>query len=82
MWRQTARPDCVNKARQLEAVRSQVHEDFAPLAAKGFAVEALGEPLAALVVLLVLKTAIDLGLWVFGGTPGAKDGKLAQRLQL
>ncbi|HEY9143437.1 MAG TPA: DUF6498-containing protein [Arenimonas sp.] len=48
----------------------------------GFAVEALGEPLAALVVLLVLKTAIDLGLWVFGGTPGAKDGKLAQRLQL
>lgn len=48
----------------------------------GFAVEALGEPLAALVLLLVLKTAIDLGLWVFGGTVGAKDSKLAQRLQL
>ncbi|MAL02984.1 MAG: hypothetical protein CL625_01715 [Arenimonas sp.] len=48
----------------------------------GFAVEALGEPLAALVVLLALKTAIDLGLWVFGGTPGAKDSALAKRLQV
>lgn len=48
----------------------------------GFAVEALGEPLAALVLLLVLKTGIDLGLWVFGGTPGAKDSQLAKRLQV
>lgn len=48
----------------------------------GFAVQALGAPVAALVLLLVLKTAIDLGLWVFGGTPGAKDSALARRLQV
>lgn len=48
----------------------------------GFMVQAAGAPVAALVLLLVLKTGIDLGLWVFGGTPGAKDSRLAGQLKL
>jgi hypothetical protein len=48
----------------------------------GFMVQGLGAPVAALVLLLVLKTAIDLGLWVFGGTQGARDSRLADPLRL
>jgi len=41
LYGQTARPNCVNKAKQFEAIRSQRRELFTPLQAKGFEVEAL-----------------------------------------